>query len=87
MVFWRLVATAALTVYSLCVLPLALQDRVEASESPCPACGGRGYEPCHCTRWSDNDVGCGTCSRTGYMRCRSCGGGGTAVPIKVAIRK
>lgn len=64
------------------------QDRVahEASnERPCPSCGGRGFEPCMCTRWSDGDVGCGSCSKTGYMRCRSCGGGGKAVPIKATI--
>jgi hypothetical protein len=48
-------------------------------------CNGRGYEPCMCTRWSDGDAGCNSCTHTGYMRCRSCGGGGTAVPIKVTI--
>jgi len=64
------------------------QDRVESPfKEPCPSCGGSGYERCACTRWSDGDVGCSSCSRTGYTRCRSCGGGGTAVPIKVSIPK
>jgi hypothetical protein len=36
-------------------------------------------------RWSDGDAGCGTCRNTGYMACRSCRGGGTAVPIKATI--
>lgn len=53
----------------------------------CPTCEGSGYESCICTRWSDSDVGCNACSKTGYMKCRSCGGGGTAVPIFVPIRK
>lgn len=57
------------------------------SQTPCPSCHGTGYEPCMCTRWSDNDIGCGACRKTGYMKCRSCGGGGTAVPIAVAVRK
>jgi hypothetical protein len=38
-----------------------------------------------CARWSDGDAGCGTCRNTGYMACRSCRGGGTAVPIKATI--
>lgn len=64
------------------------QDRLEASSRrPCPSCGGSGMEACMCTRWSDGDVGCQSCAQTGYMRCRSCGGSGTAVPIKVAVRK
>lgn len=60
--------------------------RESSNRRPCPTCNGRGYEPCACTRWSDSDVGCNSCRQTGYMQCRSCGGGGTAVPIKVAIR-
>lgn len=62
------------------------QDQMERRE-PCPACGGTGYEPCMCTRWSDNDVGCGGCGNTGYTKCSKCGGGGTAVPIPVSIRR
>ncbi|KAI8469379.1 MAG: hypothetical protein J3K34DRAFT_423851 [Monoraphidium minutum] len=56
-----------------------------SNRRPCPGCNGRGYEACVCTRWSDNDPGCNSCSHTGYMRCRACGGGGMAVPIKVTI--
>lgn len=64
------------------------QEEQEAGErEACPSCGGSGVEECMCTRWSDGDVGCTTCNKTGYMKCRSCRGGGTAVPIKVSIRK
>ncbi|GMH32672.1 hypothetical protein BSKO_00506 [Bryopsis sp. KO-2023] len=62
------------------------QDQMERRE-PCPACGGTGYEACMCTRWSDEDVGCNGCGNTGYTRCRSCGGGGTAVPVPISIRR
>lgn len=56
-------------------------------EDACPTCHGSGYEPCACRRWSDGDVGCSSCCRTGMMVCRSCRGGGTAVPIRVTVRK
>ena len=38
-----------------------------------------------CTRWSDSDVGCGSCAGTGKMACSSCGGGGKGVPIKARV--
>ncbi|GAX80655.1 hypothetical protein CEUSTIGMA_g8090.t1 [Chlamydomonas eustigma] len=58
------------------------------SSQPCPRCNGARYEPCACTRWSDQDSsGCATCSKTGYMPCRSCRGGGTAVPILSTVRR
>lgn len=63
------------------------QERLEASDRPCPSCGGSGVTPCFCTKWSDGDVGCSSCSRSGWTKCKSCGGGGLAVPIKVSIRK
>ncbi|PNW77335.1 hypothetical protein CHLRE_10g432100v5 [Chlamydomonas reinhardtii] len=64
------------------------QDRLDNRNSqPCPVCGGSGFEECLCSRWSDGDVGCNSCSKTGYMRCRGCGGGGTAVPLMVRARK
>lgn len=64
------------------------QDRFEnTAQQPCPRCGGTGYEPCMCTRWSDGDAGCSSCNRSGYMQCRGCNGGGTAVPIKIALRR
>ncbi len=52
----------------------------------CSTCNGSRRVPCLCTKWSDNDVGCGTCSGTGMMRCSSCGGSGTGRPIPVQIR-
>lgn len=88
-------ARAVGTVAAAVAAGLWLRDEMQqqerlARESPtrrtCPTCEGRGYEPCACTRWSDGDAGCRSCSNSGYSQCRSCGGGGTAVPIKVTIR-
>lgn len=59
----------------------------DQSGEACPACGGTGLETCFCSRWSDGDVGCRSCNHTGYMKCRSCGGGGTAVPIPLTVSK
>lgn len=67
--------------------PFPEQDASYEQREPCPTCGGSGYEACLCTRWSDGDVGCSSCSKTGYMRCRNCGGGGTARPLLVKVRK
>jgi hypothetical protein len=65
------------------------EKSIDASQQQreCPTCEGRGVEVCACTRWSDGDAGCASCQRTGMMACRSCGGGGVARPIKVAIRR
>jgi len=65
------------------------QNAAHTSESgePCPTCGGTGLETCFCNRWSDGDAGCQSCNHTGYRKCRSCGGGGTAVPIPLNVRK
>lgn len=64
------------------------QDRLEQrNQEPCPVCSGTGFEPCMCRKWSDGDVGCSSCNKSGYMRCRGCGGGGTAVPLLVKVRK
>eukprot|EP00879_Flechtneria_rotunda_P000938 GHRR01001068.1.p1 GENE.GHRR01001068.1~~GHRR01001068.1.p1 ORF type:complete len:142 (+),score=0.12 GHRR01001068.1:204-629(+) len=64
------------------------QDTMNTSRRPCPRCNGTGYEACMCTKWSDEDVGCNSCSSSpGYTKCSACGGGGTAVPIKVAISR
>lgn len=65
------------------------QDKIDRMRSePCPRCDGRGYERCVCSRWSDGDEsGCSSCAKTGYMRCRSCGGGGTAVPLLATVPK
>lgn len=67
--------------------PLPEQDRLDSRSQPCPVCNGSGYEECLCSRWSDGDRGCNGCNATGYMRCRGCGGGGTAVPLLVKVRK
>ncbi|KAK3040863.1 hypothetical protein RJ639_029207 [Escallonia herrerae] len=39
----------------------------------CPRCNGSGHVSCMCSRWSDGDVGCRTCSGSGRMACSSCG--------------
>ncbi|BDA50138.1 hypothetical protein COCOBI_15-2660 [Coccomyxa sp. Obi] len=57
----------------------------EEETTECPRCMGSGYEECVCTRWSDNDAGCATCNGSSRMVCRSCGGGGTAVPATAKI--
>ncbi|XP_057484914.1 uncharacterized protein LOC130771316 [Actinidia eriantha] len=51
----------------------------------CPSCNGTGRVSCLCSRWSDGDVGCRTCSGSGRMGCRSCGGSGTGRPIPAQI--
>lgn len=66
--------------------PGTTQDGME-QRNACPVCQGTGFEECMCTRWSDGDVGCSSCSKTGYMRCRGCGGGGKAVPLLVKVRR
>eukprot|EP00798_Chlamydomonas_sp_ICE-L_P023026 gene23026-30218_t len=63
------------------------RDEKDNETEPCPRCEGSGYESCMCSRWSDGDAGCSTCSKTGYMACRSCRGGGTAIPLLVPVRK
>ncbi|EFJ48705.1 hypothetical protein VOLCADRAFT_80915 [Volvox carteri f. nagariensis] len=88
----QLITTSAICVGALMLLnrpeQLPEQDRLDSRKSqPCPVCGGTGFEACLCTRWSDGDVGCNSCSKTGYMRCRGCGGGGTAVPLMVRVKK
>lgn len=86
----QLVTTLTVTAGVLWMGRELLMDQAkiqETPETPCPSCGGTGYERCICTRWSDGDVGCASCKKTGMMKCRSCGGGGTAVPIALAVRK
>ncbi|GAU16647.1 hypothetical protein TSUD_325970 [Trifolium subterraneum] len=55
----------------------------------CPSCNGTGRVPCLCSRWSDGDVGCSTCSGSGRMGCSSCGGSGTGrpLPARITIRQ
>jgi len=48
-------------------------------------CRGSGSVECMCTRWSDDDCGCGICQGSGRMSCHSCGGGGGKVPIVLRI--
>ncbi|OVA09536.1 hypothetical protein BVC80_9101g58 [Macleaya cordata] len=56
--------------------------------SRCPSCNGTGTVNCMCSRWSDGDVGCRTCSGSGRMACSSCGGSGTGrpLPVQVSVR-
>lgn len=79
---------AAFAAYFLSLRQAAFEDRTHETTA-CPRCEGRRVEPCHCRRWSDNsnqtDIGCSSCNKSGYMACRSCRGGGTAVPIKARI--
>jgi hypothetical protein len=63
-----------------------------AGENPgnpeCPRCEGTGYEACIlCSRWAGAraQAGCSSCVN-GVQRCKSCGGGGTAVPIDSRMR-
>lgn len=70
---------------------LFLGQQSQAEEEPrqeCESCKGTGYVECWCSRWSDDDSGCGTCRGSGMMVCSSCRGGGTSVPIlaKLVIR-
>uniref|UniRef100_A0ACD5WNE4 Uncharacterized protein n=1 Tax=Avena sativa TaxID=4498 RepID=A0ACD5WNE4_AVESA len=51
----------------------------------CSTCSGTGREDCLCNRWSDGDVGCGSCSGSGRKRCRSCGGSGTGRPLPARL--
>lgn len=62
-----------------------LQNFDKDGRQVCPRCHGTGVVECFCQRWSDNDVGCGTCGGSGKMVCNSCNGGGTAVPIEAKI--
>lgn len=87
LVLSTLAAGAAAYFLSKQITAAEQEELQTTTRRPCPTCSGSGYEACHCTRWSDGDVGCSTCGRSGMMKCRSCGGGGTAVPIKVSIRK
>ncbi|KAK4777820.1 hypothetical protein SAY87_018007 [Trapa incisa] len=51
----------------------------------CPSCNGSGKVACICSRWSDGDLGCRTCSGSGRRPCSSCGGTGTGRPIPVQL--
>ncbi|KAL6969266.1 hypothetical protein U1Q18_028990 [Sarracenia purpurea var. burkii] len=55
----------------------------------CASCNGTGRVACLCSRWSDGDVGCRTCSGSGRMGCSSCGGTGTGrpMPSQIAVRR
>jgi hypothetical protein len=57
------------------------QERNNEFNEQCMTCRGTGRMPCICQRWSDSDVGCGSCSNTGFAICKDCRGGGTKVPV------
>ncbi|XP_042497159.1 uncharacterized protein LOC122075985 [Macadamia integrifolia] len=72
------------------VLVKSVLEKPMASQWPrCPSCNGTGRVTCMCTRWSDGDVGCRTCSGSGRMACSSCGGTGTGRPIpgQLSVRR
>lgn len=65
---------------------LSMQEQAKDENSEvCSTCRGTGRVPCVCTRWSDNDVGCGSCGNSGLAVCRDCNGGGTKVPVARAV--
>ncbi|KAK9108490.1 hypothetical protein Scep_018191 [Stephania cephalantha] len=67
----------------------AMEHKPMAGQWPrCPSCNGTGRVACMCSRWSDGDVGCRTCSGSGRMGCSSCGGSGTGrpIPVKLSVR-
>eukprot|EP00891_Asterochloris_glomerata_P009456 jgi/Astpho2/9456/Aster-01714 len=80
----NMASAAALIVAAWWYLSTAQPSRSERQQE-CPKCGGTGFVECFCSRWSDNDAGCGSCRGTGRMVCNACGGGGTAVPIKATL--
>jgi len=51
----------------------------------CPMCNGSGQTSCACTRWSDDNEGCGNCSYTGQSICPACRGGGRPVRVTLEI--
>ncbi|GJP30687.1 hypothetical protein CLOM_g4541 [Closterium sp. NIES-68] len=53
--------------------------------NPCATCHGTRKIPCMCNKWSDGDVGCGTCNGSGRMLCSSCGGSGKGRPAQARI--
>ncbi|KAG0525431.1 hypothetical protein BDA96_06G056300 [Sorghum bicolor] len=54
----------------------------------CSTCAGTGKVACPCSRWSDGDVGCRTCTGSGRTDCRSCRGSGTGrrATVRVTLR-
>jgi len=73
--------SALLYAYTVLAPQAAARD-----ERACETCGGSGYVECFCTRWSDgDDRGCGSCGGSLNTVCKSCRGGGTAVPIQARV--
>jgi hypothetical protein len=73
--------SALLYAYTVLAPQTAARD-----ERACETCGGSGYVECFCTRWSDgDDRGCGSCGGSLNTVCKSCRGGGTAVPIEARV--
>ncbi|KAH0975590.1 hypothetical protein GBA52_017489 [Prunus armeniaca] len=56
---------------------------------PLPAiffsCNDMGRVSCFCSLWSNGDVGCRSCAKSGRTFCKSCGGSGTGRPLSVQI--
>ena len=74
------------------VLVMSLLDQKKPMAGPfprCPSCNGSGRVTCLCSRWSDGDSGCRTCSGSGRTFCSSCGGSGTGrpLPVQLSVRR
>ncbi|XP_059656665.1 uncharacterized protein LOC132303431 [Cornus florida] len=77
-----------LSVLAGAVLVKSVMDKPMAGPGQfprCPSCNGTGLVSCFCSRWSDGDVGCRSCSGSGRTACSSCGGTGTGRPIPVQL--
>jgi len=84
----NIASAVGLVLAGLLTVKLVTEEGPPRDGAPeCATCGGSGLEDCACRRWSDGDVGCSTCGGSGKSTCRSCNGGGTAVPIAAKVVK
>ncbi|KAG6585227.1 hypothetical protein SDJN02_16829, partial [Cucurbita argyrosperma subsp. argyrosperma] len=80
------IATGLSVLAGAVVVKSVIEQKPMARPMPrCATCNGSGRVTCLCVRWSDGDVGCRSCSGSGRMSCRSCGGGGRGRPITVQL--
>ncbi|KAF7839543.1 Heat shock protein DnaJ, cysteine-rich domain containing protein [Senna tora] len=80
------VATGLSVLAGAALVKSVMDRRPMAGSFPrCPSCNGTGRVTCFCSRWSDGDIGCRTCSGSGRMACSSCGGTGTGRPLPARV--